>query len=91
VLLELIAAAVDREPPARFVLVSHERCHVGSAPRPPGWDALAVVAEASRRRRRTVELVERTFGIRPELWYQTERGARRMGGTHTPLAVERAG
>ena len=91
VLLELIAAAVDREPPARFVLVSHERCHVGSARRPPGWDALTVVADASRRRRRTVELVEGTFGIRPELWYQTERGARRMGGTDTQFARVMAG
>jgi hypothetical protein len=80
VLIELIAAAVEREPPARFVLVSHERCHVGAPIRQPNADPLAVVAEASRRRRRTVELVQRTFGIRPELWYQTERGARRMGG-----------
>ncbi len=91
VLLQLIAAAVEREQPPRFVLVSHERCHVGSAPELPGSDALTVVAEASRRRRRTVELVERTFGITPELWYQTDRGSRRMGGTQTAFAAEKAG
>jgi hypothetical protein len=90
VLLELIAAAVERASPGRFVLVSHERCHVASA-RSPGRDALAVVAEASRRRRHTVELVVDSFGIRPELWYQTARGARRMGGTQPHLVTERAG
>ena len=91
VLLELIAAAVDRDPPARFVLVSHERCHVGVDARRAGRDPLPVVAEASRRRRRTVELVTSAFGIRPELWYQTARGARRMGGTRPSEAQVKAG
>jgi hypothetical protein len=91
VLIELIAAAVQRESPARFVLVSHERCHVGSGQSAPGLDALAVVAEASRRRRRTVEVVERTFWIKPELWYQTDRGARRMGGSRSQLTRQKAG
>jgi DNA-binding MarR family transcriptional regulator len=91
VLLELIAAAVQRESPASFVLVSHERCHVGSEQRAPRLEALAVVAEASRRRRRTVELVETTFGIKPDLWYQTDRGARRMGGSRPQMTREKAG
>jgi len=91
VLLELIAAAVQRGSAARFVLVSHERCHVGSGQRAPGLDALAVVAEASRRRRHTVDVVERTFGITPELWYQTDRGARRMGGSRPQLTRQKAG
>jgi hypothetical protein len=46
VLLELIAAAVERDPPSRFVLVSHERCHVGEMRDAPA-DPLAVVAEAT--------------------------------------------
>jgi hypothetical protein len=81
VLLELIAAAVDRDTPARIVLVSHERCHGQRRPQTTAADPLRVVADASRRRRRTVERVEAAFGIRPELWYQTQRGARRMGGS----------
>jgi hypothetical protein len=80
VLLELIAAIFEDDPPTRIVLVSHERCH-GLTRGPNERDPLDVVAAASRRRRRTVGLVEATFGVRPELWYQTERGARRMGGT----------
>ncbi len=91
VLLELIAAAVDRDPPARLVLVSHERCHVGVDAQPSGRDPLTVVAEASRRRRRTVDLVTATFGIRPELWYQTARGARRMGGAPPSEALVKVG
>jgi hypothetical protein len=81
VLLELIAATVEADPPDRIVLVSHERCHGMSRPTTEHDNPLEVVAEASRRRRRTAELVERAFGVRPELWYQTTRGARRMGGT----------
>jgi hypothetical protein len=80
VLLELIALTFEADPPQRVVLVAHERCHGSSQPPPGTRDPLEVVAEASRRRRRTVELIRETFGIRPELWYQTQHGARRMGG-----------
>ena len=88
VLLELIAAAVDRDPPTRIVLVSHEQCHVESRAAGVASDALQVVAEASRRRRRTVELVEDSFQVQPELWYQTVRGVRRMGGTQRQTTHE---
>ena len=91
VLLELIAAAVNRDSPGRFVLVSHEQCHVADAGSAHDRDPLTVVADASRRRRRTVELVRDTFGVQPELWYQTERGARRMGGAHPRPAEAKAG
>jgi hypothetical protein len=90
VLLQLIAAAVERDPPSRFVLVSHERCHVGDTRNAPA-EPLAVVAEASRRRRQTVALVVAAFGIWPELWYQTARGARRMGGSQSRYAQAAAG
>lgn len=88
VLLELIAAAVDRDLPTRIVLVSHERCHAESRAVGTTSDPLRVVAEASRRRRRTVELVETSFGVHPELWYQTVRGVRRMGGTERRITEQ---
>jgi DNA-binding Lrp family transcriptional regulator len=90
VLLELIAAAVDGDPPARIVLVSHEGCRAESRAAGTGSDPFRVVAEASRRRRRTVELVQGSFGLQPELWYQTARGIRRMGGARPSQAEVKA-
>lgn len=89
ILLELIAA-VDAPPPARIVLVAHERCQFWSA-RAATDDPLEAAAAATRRRHRTVQLVTETFGTRPELWYLTERGALPMGTADRRTATDMVG
>jgi hypothetical protein len=89
-LLELIAA-VDGPPPARIVRGAHERCQFWRPARSVIEDPLGAASTATRRRHRTVELVKEAFGIRPELWYLTERGARRMGRSDRQVAKRMAG
>jgi DNA-binding transcriptional ArsR family regulator len=77
-ILEVLALAVGAEGPSRAVLVAHEGCHVRGAFRSTG-DIFGDVREVNRRRQRTVEMVESAFGIAPELWYLSSRGASRVG------------
>lgn len=87
VILEVMALAVGPEPLGRVVLVAHEDCHVRGAFRSTGA-LFEDVREVHHRRRRTVEMVEGTFGTGPELWYLSARGASRLGapnvGARTP-------
>lgn len=77
-ILEVMSLAVGAEPPKRVVLVAHEGCHVRGAFRSTG-DAFGSAREVNRRRRTTIGRIEEAFGIRPELWYLTERGASLVG------------
>ena len=77
-ILEIMSLAVGAEPPSRTVLVAHEGCHVRGAFRSTG-DTFGDAKEVNRRRRRTVEMIEAAFGIGPELWYLSGRGATRVG------------
>jgi DNA-binding Lrp family transcriptional regulator len=77
-IMEIMSLAVGPEPPARVVLVAHEGCHVRGAFRSTG-DTFGNAREVNRRRRRTVEMIEAAFAVRPELWYLSGRGASRVG------------
>jgi DNA-binding transcriptional ArsR family regulator len=77
-ILEVMSRAVGAEPPGRVVLVAHQHCHVPGA-FVPDRDPFQSVRAVTARRRRTIGLVERAFGVRPEIWYLTERGASRVG------------
>jgi DNA-binding Lrp family transcriptional regulator len=85
-ILEIMALAVGAEPPERVVLVAHEGCHVRGAFRSTG-DAFADAKEVNRRRRRTIDMVERWFDVRPELWYLAQRGATLVGSPARPVAL----
>ncbi len=84
-LLEVMSLAMGAEPPARVVLVAHEDCHARGAFEGSGRDALEHVRNVNPRRRRTVDLVERAFGVEPEIWYLTQRGAGRVGSPRKHL------
>lgn len=77
-ILEVMGRAVGAEPPTRVVLVAHQDCHVPGAFTSNG-DPFASVRAVTERRRRTIGLVYNAFGVRPEIWYLTERGASRVG------------
>jgi DNA-binding transcriptional ArsR family regulator len=77
-ILEVMARAVGAEPPARVVLVAHQDCHVPGAFTSNG-DPFESARAVTARRRRTIDLVHEAFGVRPEIWYLTERGASRVG------------
>jgi hypothetical protein len=77
-ILEVMALAVGPEQLSRVVLVAHESCHVRGAFRSTG-DTFDDVREVHHRRRRTVEMIETTFGLGPEIWYLSGRGAARVG------------
>jgi hypothetical protein len=62
------------------VLVAHQDCHVPGAFTSSG-DPFASVRAVTARRRRTIALVTEAFGVRPEIWYLTERGASRVGSS----------
>ena len=79
-ILEVMARAVGAEPPTRVVLVAHQGCHVPGAFASTG-DPFESARAVTARRRRTIAMVERAFGVRPEIWYLTERGASRVGST----------
>jgi hypothetical protein len=81
-ILEIMVMALGAESPARAVLVAHEDCHVRGAFRPTG-DLFGSAREVNRRRRRTREMIEVTFGIAPEFWYLSGRGASRVGSPST--------
>ncbi len=84
-MLGVMSVAIDAEPPQRVVLVAHQDCHVRTAfGRGPG-ETLSRLVEIRDRRRRSMDRVERAFGVRPETWYLTETGARRVGAFQ-PLA-----
>jgi DNA-binding Lrp family transcriptional regulator len=83
-ILEIMSLAVGPEPPTRAVLVAHEECHVRGAFRSTG-DTFGDAREVNRRRRRTVEMIETAFGIRPELWYLSRRGASQVGFARTEV------
>ncbi len=78
-IIEIMSLAVDSQPPDRIVLVSHADCHARGAFESSGRDLLEHVRNVNPRRRRTIRLVEETFGVRPEIWYLTKRGADRVG------------
>lgn len=77
-ILEIMLLALGEDQPRRVVLVAHEDCHVRGAFRSTG-DMFADAREVNRRRRRTVEMIEGAFGLGPELWYLSRRGASRVG------------
>jgi DNA-binding Lrp family transcriptional regulator len=82
-ILDIMAMAVGAETPAKAVLVAHEDCHVRGAFRPTG-DLFGTAREVNRRRRQTREMIEATFGVAPELWYLSGRGASRVGSPSQP-------
>lgn len=77
-ILEVMSLAVGAEPPKRVVLVAHEGCHVRGAFRSTG-DDFGSAREVNRRRRTTIANIQAAFGVRPELWYLTARGASLVG------------
>jgi DNA-binding transcriptional ArsR family regulator len=81
-LLEVMTVAVDAEPPNRVVLVAHQDCHVRLAFDRGSGGRLSRLIEVRSRRRRSIELVEAAFGVRPDTWYLTRAGARRVGQGH---------
>jgi len=86
-MLGVMSAAIDAEPPQRVVLVAHQDCHVRTAFGRGGGERLARVLEIRGRRRRSIDQVHTAFGVRPETWYITHTGARRVGGfqrSHVP-------
>ena len=92
-MLDVMTAAVHPDPPQRVVLVAHQDCHVPLAfERGPG-DGLTRLVDVRRRRRRSIELIEDAFGVRPDTWYLTRAAARRVGrgslGTSVPEAETR--
>ena len=81
-LLDVMAVAVDSEPPQRVALVAHQDCHIRLAfERGPGKGTARLI-EVRDRRRRSIELIEGAFGVRPDTWYLTPTGARRVGRGH---------
>jgi hypothetical protein len=79
-LLGVMSAAIDAEPPRRVVLVAHQDCHVPTAFGRGSGQRLASLVDIRERRRRSIDRVQGAFGVRPETWYLTETGARRVGG-----------
>ena len=80
-MLEVMSVAISAaEPPQRVVLVAHQDCHVRTAFGRGGGERLARLLEIRGRRRRSIDRVHSAFGVRPETWYITEAGARRVGG-----------
>jgi hypothetical protein len=81
-LLNVMSVAIHVEPPQRVVLVAHQDCHVRTAFGRGAGDRLARLVEIRARRGRSIDRVETAFGVRPETWYITQTGARRVGGFH---------
>jgi hypothetical protein len=89
-ILDVMARAVGSELPERVALVAHQGCHVPGAFAPAG-DAFASARVTNARRRRTIAMVENAFGVRPEIWYLTERGASRVGSIVRPAQEDEEG
>jgi hypothetical protein len=86
-MLRVMSVAIVAEPPQRVVLVAHQDCHVRTAFGRGGGERLARLLEIRGRRRRSIDRVQTAFGVRPETWYITQTGARRVGGfqrSHVP-------
>jgi hypothetical protein len=77
--MEVMAVAMDSEPPNRVALVAHQDCHVRLAFERASGDPADRLVEVRGRRRRSIELIEAAFGVRPDTWYLTRTGARRAG------------
>jgi DNA-binding Lrp family transcriptional regulator len=77
-ILDVLSLALGSDTPARVVLVAHEGCHVRGAFRSTG-DIFIDARAVNRRRQRTVKMIEDAFGVAPELWYLSARGASRVG------------
>jgi DNA-binding transcriptional ArsR family regulator len=85
-ILDVMALAVGTEPLSRIVLVAHEGCHVRGAFQSTG-DMFGDAAEVHRRRRHTAQMIGSSFGVGPELWYLSDRGAFRVGSPSVPIRV----
>lgn len=79
-LLDVMVAAADREPPDRVLLIAHEECHAWTAFDRSGDDPFANLRETRARRARTTVAVAAAVGVSPETWYLTTSGAHRVGG-----------
>jgi hypothetical protein len=84
-ILDVMARAVGAEPPTRVVLVAHQDCHVPGAFR-EGRGSIESARAANARRRQAIAQVQETFGVRPEIWYLTDRGASRVGTGTLPTS-----
>lgn len=82
-LLEIMAAAVDRGRVQRVILVAHENCHTRTAFDRGTADVFTHVRDVRARRERTIRQVAEALGVLPETWYLDGRGARRLNAmTH---------
>lgn len=75
--------AVGARTPERIVLVAHQGCAVVGAHTRSGGDVLAVGRAVADRRAVGVGRIVKAFGIQPEMWFLTERGAQHV---RTPAA-----
>jgi hypothetical protein len=80
-LVDVLAAAAEREPADRVLLVAHAECHAWTAFDRAGEDPIANLREIRGRRARTTVTVAAAVGVSPETWYLTTSGAHRVGGS----------
>jgi DNA-binding Lrp family transcriptional regulator len=77
-IVEAMVRAVGTESPPRVVLVAHQGCHARGARVARRDDPVGTSRAVLQRRRRGIDRARRTFGVEPELWFLTERGAKRV-------------
>jgi len=83
-ILEAMVRAVGADsPPRGVVLVAHQDCHARGARVAPRDGPVETSRAVLVRRRRGIERARKMFGVEPELWFLTSRGAHRVRSAHT--------
>lgn len=73
--------------PPRVVLVAHQDCRIRGAFVASNVDPAATGRVVVARRRKAVARIRKTFGVEPELWFLSERGAARVPTPHAAHAA----
>ena len=77
-ILEAMRGALQERTPRRVVLVAHQGCAVPGAHARAQRDPLLVGRAVVARRITGVARARKAFGVEPEMWFLTERGAQRV-------------
>lgn len=77
-ILRAMVSAVGPDTPPRVVLIAHQGCHARGSHVGARSDPFETGRAVLRRRRRGVERARSAFGVQPELWFLSERGAHRL-------------
>lgn len=83
-ILAAMAVGTGTGAPSRVVLVAHEGCRVPGAHVARRVDPFTTRHAVNARRQVAVSKVRRLFGVEPELWFLTSRGARRVRSPRSP-------